>query len=47
MIPQHPEAYYLLVSDDKIVLAGADERGTYYAVQTLTQLLQAWSISSG
>lgn len=41
LIPQHPEAYYLLVSDDKIVLAGADERGTYYAVQTLTQLLQA------
>ena len=40
-IPQHPEAYYLLVSENEIVLAGADERGTYYAVQTLTQLLQA------
>lgn len=39
MIPRHPEGYYLLVSDDHIVLAGNDERGTFYAVQTLAQLL--------
>lgn len=39
MIPQHPEGYYLLVENNRIVLAGYDERGTYYAVQTLRQLL--------
>ncbi|MDE5610971.1 MAG: beta-N-acetylglucosaminidase domain-containing protein [Odoribacter sp.] len=39
-IPQHPEGYYLSVTKDRIVLAGNDERGTYYAVQTLRQLLQ-------
>ncbi len=40
LIPQQPEGYYLSVADDRIVLAGNDDRGTYYAVQTLRQLLQ-------
>ena len=38
-IPDHAEGYYLSVSPDRIVLAGHDERGTYYAVQTLRRLL--------
>ncbi|ADV44841.1 beta-N-acetylglucosaminidase [Bacteroides helcogenes] len=40
LIPDRPEGYYLAVDDNKIVLAGNDERGTYYAVQTLAQLLK-------
>lgn len=40
MIPQHTEGYYLLVEKGRIVLAGNDARGTYYAVQTLAQLVQ-------
>lgn len=40
MIPRQPEGYYLQVTPERIVLAGNDERGTFYAVQTLIQLLQ-------
>lgn len=43
-IPQRPEGYYLSVTGDRIVLAGNDDRGTYYAVQTLRQLLQGKNI---
>ena len=39
-IPKHPEGYYLCVDDNQLVLAGNDEQGTYYAVQTLVQLLK-------
>lgn len=38
-IPKQKEGYYLSIGDNEIVLAGNDERGTYYAVQTLSQLL--------
>ena len=38
-IPKEAEGYYLSVDENKIVLAGNDERGTFYAVQTLAQLL--------
>lgn len=38
-IPQKPEGYFLKIEKDRIVIAGADERGTYYGVQTLAQLL--------
>lgn len=41
MIPDRAEGYYLSVKDGQIVLAGNDERGTFYAVQTLTQLLSS------
>jgi len=34
-----PEGYVLEVAPDRIVAAGADRRGTYYAVQTLRQLI--------
>ena len=39
-IPNHPEGYYLAVNDRNIVIAGQDERGTFYAMQTLAQLLK-------
>lgn len=39
-IPNQQEGYYLSVNDKEIILAGNDERGTYYALQTLKQLLQ-------
>lgn len=38
-IPDHPEGYYLEIGKKKIVLAGNDERGTFYAVQTFKQLI--------
>lgn len=38
-IPAIPEGYYLKIATDEIVIAGADERGAYYGVQTLAQLL--------
>lgn len=39
LIPNRAEGYYLAVSPQRIVLAGHDARGTYYAVKTLQQLL--------
>lgn len=39
-VPSQPESYYLSVDKEKLVLVGNDERGTYYAVQTLSQLLK-------
>ena len=38
-IPQQAEGYYLKIGKEEIVIAGTDERGTYYGVQTLAQLL--------
>lgn len=40
-IPPHAEGYYLSVGEKEIVVAGYDERGTYYGVQTLRQLLSS------
>ncbi|WP_302613653.1 beta-N-acetylglucosaminidase domain-containing protein, partial [uncultured Phocaeicola sp.] len=39
-IPNQKEGYYLSINEKEIVLAGNDERGTYYALQTLKQLLK-------
>jgi len=39
-IPNREEGYYLSVNEKEIVLAGNDERGTYYALQTFAQLLK-------
>lgn len=39
-IPNKAEGYYLSIEKDKIVVAGHDERGTYYGVQTLKQIMQ-------
>lgn len=39
-IPNQKEGYYLCINDKEIVLAGNDERGTFYALQTLSRLLK-------
>lgn len=39
-IPYQKEGYYLSISDKGIILAGNDERGTFYALQTFAQLLK-------
>lgn len=44
-IPEQAEGYYLSVSPERIVIAGNDERGTFYAVQTLKQLASSDSLS--
>ena len=38
-IPKQDEGYFLRISPKEIVLAGNDEQGTFYAVQTLKQLM--------
>ena len=38
LIPSKSEGYYLSVSSDKVVIAGNDGAGTFYAVQTFIQL---------
>lgn len=43
-VPGQPEGYYLLVDDKQIAAVGNDERGTYYAVQTLAQLMKGDSL---
>lgn len=44
LIPAIDGAYYLKVSNDEMIIAGRDERGTFYALQTLVQLLQNGTI---
>lgn len=39
-IPNHAEGYYLKLEKDRIVVAGADNRGVFYGVQTLLQLMK-------
>ncbi len=39
LIPNKVEGYYIRVAKNQIVVAGNDEAGTYYGVQTLLQLL--------
>ena len=38
LIPQKAEGYYLAVEKNKVVIAGNDGSGTYYGVQTFTQM---------
>ena len=38
-VPKQAEGYYLRIEKDRIVIVGADERGAYYGVQTLAQLM--------
>ena len=38
LIPQKAEGYYLAVEKDKVIIAGNDGSGTYYGVQTFTQM---------
>lgn len=39
-IPQKEEAYYIRINQKEIVLAGNDEQGTFYALQTFGQLIK-------
>lgn len=39
-IPQHPEGYYLSITENEIVVAGYDNRGLYYSIRTLKQWLE-------
>ena len=38
LIPQKAEGYYLKISEKEIVIAGNDERGLFYGVQTLLSI---------
>lgn len=44
LIPNVPEGYYLLTDNKQLVIAGNDANGTFYAIQTLSQLLKGDTI---
>ncbi len=44
-IPAQAEGYYIKISQDGIVIAGSDERGLYYGVQTLLQEIEGGTYS--
>ncbi len=46
-IPSKPEGYFLNVTDKGITIAGADERGLFYGLQTLRQMLQDGKLAEG
>ena len=41
LIPQQSEGYYISITPKEVVIAGNDERGTYYGVQTFLQIVSA------
>lgn len=45
-IPSTAEGYYLKVAADGIIVAGTDDAGTYYGVQTLLQILAQPNVMS-
>lgn len=44
LIPDVAEGFYLLADNKQLVIAGNDETGTFYAIQTLSQLLKGDTI---
>ncbi|MFI3314116.1 MAG: beta-N-acetylglucosaminidase domain-containing protein [Rikenellaceae bacterium] len=44
-IPNHREGYFLAIKDGEVIIAGNDESGTFYGVQTFLQLTGAKKIS--
>lgn len=42
-----PEGYVLIVRNNFLLIAGADDRGTFYGVQTLRQLIENSPIDNG
>ncbi len=40
LIPEKSEGYYLAISDDEAVIAGNDEKGLFYGVQTLLGIMK-------
>lgn len=45
-IPANEQGYYLTVSADRVVIAGADGEGTYYGVQSFLQLAAQPEVSA-
>ncbi|HHT23475.1 MAG TPA: hypothetical protein GXZ87_09250 [Bacteroidales bacterium] len=45
-IPEKNEGYFLKVEKGKVVIAGFDEAGTYYGVQSLLQILKSPDVMS-
>lgn len=45
LVPDSPEAYYLDITPERIVVAGSDEAGAYYGVQTLLQALRGETVA--
>ncbi len=45
-IPDQPEGYYLNVTPDKIIVAGRDDSGTYYGIQSLLQVVSQPEVMS-
>ncbi|MGN0086509.1 MAG: beta-N-acetylglucosaminidase domain-containing protein [Alloprevotella sp.] len=39
-VPEHEEGYYLRITDKEAVIAGYDEQGLFYGVQTLLSILR-------
>ncbi len=39
-VPDHKEGYFLKVTPQEVIIAGHDESGTYYGVQTFLQMIQ-------
>ena len=39
LIPEHKEGYYLKITPDSVILAGADEAGLFYARQTFGKIM--------
>lgn len=46
LIPQQAEGYYLSVEPGKIIVAGRDDAGTYYGLQSLLQILEQPEVMS-
>ena len=45
-VPTRADGYYLSITADRIVVAGRDDAGTYYGVQSLLQILDATDVMS-
>ena len=41
LIPDKREGYYLSITPEEVIIAGNDESGTYYGVQTFLQIMQS------
>lgn len=45
-VPSAPQAYFLKVAGNKVTIAGRDEYGTYYGVQSFLQLVSQGNVPS-
>ena len=45
-VPDFKEGYFLSVGSDKVIIAGADESGTYYGVQSFLQIISVPEVMS-